>query len=109
MQSIMDYQYMEISFPIDDSTPHWKYQPESFLGSLVGDESAGSLHSYLKNNGWITSLSAGGLPLGRGFGTFRIMMHLTKEGFRWYLPVFPQYTLTNDVFREPSSRFLGCI
>lgn len=73
---------MEISFPIDDQTPHWRFKPGSYLASVIGHEGPGSLHSYLKERGWITTLSTGVQDLARGIATFKITFHLSQNGFR---------------------------
>lgn len=78
----MSFHAIEISFPLGYQPPQWKYKPGNFLGHFVGHEGRGSLHSYLKNKGWITSLSAGPQSLGRGFSMFKITTHLTQAGFR---------------------------
>jgi insulysin len=82
----MDFQAMEISFPIDEQTSHWRFKPGSYLASLIGHEGPGSLHSYLKERGWITTLSTGVQDLARGFATFKITLHLSQNGFRESTP-----------------------
>ena len=78
----MDFQAMEISFPIDEQTSHWRFKPGDYLGSIIGHEGPGSLHSFLKERGWITSLSAGVQDLARGIATFKITFFLSQNGFR---------------------------
>lgn len=77
----MGFHALEISFPLDYQPPHWQNKPGSFLAHFVGHEGRGSLHSYLKNKGWISSLSAGPQSLGRGFSMFKVTVHLTEAGF----------------------------
>ncbi|EMD38222.1 hypothetical protein CERSUDRAFT_82469 [Gelatoporia subvermispora B] len=83
-QTVMAFHALEVSFPLPYQPPYWKYQPGHFLAHFVGHEGPGSLHSYLKNKGWITALSAGPQNLGRGFAMFKVTLHLTKEGFDNY-------------------------
>ncbi|OCH92098.1 insulin-degrading enzyme [Obba rivulosa] len=83
-QTIMAFHVCEISFPLPYQPPYWQYQPGHFLAHFVGHEGPGSLHSYLKNKGWITALSAGPQNLARGFAMFKVTLHLTKEGFDNY-------------------------
>jgi len=78
----MDFHAMEISFPIDDQTAHWRFKPGSYLASIIGHEGPGSLHSFLKERGWITALSSGVQDLARGFATFKITLYLSQNGFR---------------------------
>ena len=78
----MKFHAIEISFPMSYQAPLWRYKPANFLSHFVGHEGPGSLFSYLKDKGWATSLSAGGQNLGRGFGMFKVTIHMTEEGFR---------------------------
>ncbi|KAI0306722.1 Metalloenzyme, LuxS/M16 peptidase-like protein [Multifurca ochricompacta] len=87
IQTIMDFHAMEISFPIDEQTTHWQFKPGSYLANIIGHEGAGSLHSYLKERGWITTLSTGVQDLARGFATFKITLHLSQNGFQNYRQV----------------------
>lgn len=73
---------MEISFPLEYQIPLWKEKPGNFISHFVGHEGPGSLHSYLKTKGWVTTLSAGSQPLARGLSVFKLTLHLTEEGFR---------------------------
>ncbi|KDQ61093.1 hypothetical protein JAAARDRAFT_32094 [Jaapia argillacea MUCL 33604] len=82
VQTIMDFHALEISFPLDYQPPNWRHKPASFLAHFTGHEGPGSLHSYLKNKGWITGLSSGAQNLARGFGMFKITAYLTTEGFQ---------------------------
>jgi insulysin len=77
----MTFHAVEISFPLRYQPPLWRHKPASFLGHFVGHEGPGSLHSYLKKKGWITSLNAGAQNLARGIAMFKATCHLTKEGF----------------------------
>ncbi|KAI0273475.1 Metalloenzyme, LuxS/M16 peptidase-like protein [Gloeopeniophorella convolvens] len=87
VQTIMDFHAMEITFPVDEQTPHWRHKPGSYLAGLIGHEGRGSLHSYLKEKGWVTALSAGVQDLGRGFATFKITLYLSQNGFQNYRKV----------------------
>lgn len=80
VQTVMGFHALEISFPLEYQPPHYRTKPASFLAHLIGHEGPGSLHSYLKNNHWVTSLSAGPQNLARGFAMFKITIHLTEEG-----------------------------
>lgn len=82
--TIMDFHAVEISFPLPYQAPLWRRQPANFISHFVGHEGPGSLHSYLKNKGWITALSCGPQPLARGFAMFRVTIQMTKEGFEHY-------------------------
>ncbi|KAF8163442.1 Metalloenzyme, LuxS/M16 peptidase-like protein [Crassisporium funariophilum] len=81
VQTIMAFHALEISFPLEYQAPFWRHKPSNFLAHFVGHEGPGSLHSYLKNKHWVTSLSCGPQNLARGFAMFKITIHLTPAGF----------------------------
>ncbi|KAG6814549.1 hypothetical protein H0H92_000076 [Tricholoma furcatifolium] len=84
VQTVMSFHALEISFPLDWQPPLWKHKPAHFLSHFLGHEGPGSLHSYLKKKGWVTTLSSGPQNLARGFGMFKVTIHLTEDGFRNY-------------------------
>lgn len=77
----MSFHAVEISFPLAYQAPLWRHKPGNFVSHFLGHEGPGSLHSYLKNQGWATALSAGSQPLGRGFAMMKATVHLTQSGF----------------------------
>jgi hypothetical protein len=81
----MAFHALEISFPLDFQPPHYRSKPGNFVAHFVGHEGPGSLHSYLKTKGWVTSLTAGPQSLARGFANFKVTMQLTQEGFSEYI------------------------
>lgn len=81
VQTIMTVHALEFSFPLEYQVPFWRHKPSEFISHFVGHEGPGSLHSYLKNKGWITGLSSGPQNLGRGFGMFKVTVYLTADGF----------------------------
>ncbi|KAG6907416.1 hypothetical protein DXG01_008988 [Tephrocybe rancida] len=87
VQTIMSFHALEISFPLAWQPPFWKHKPANFLSHFLGHEGPGSLHSYLKNKGWVTTLSSGPQNLGRGFAMFKVTVHLTEDGFQHHLDV----------------------
>jgi insulysin len=100
----MDFHAMEISFPIDEQTSHWRFKPGSYLASVVGHEGPGSLHSYLKERGWITTLNTGVQDLARGFATFKITLYLSQNGFREStLGLYPSCSLLTESFQRKLS------
>jgi insulysin len=78
----MDFHALEISFPIEEQTQHWRFKPGSYLANIIGHEGAGSLHSYLKERGWVTTLNTSVQDLARGMANFKITHHLSQNGFR---------------------------
>ncbi|KAH7923541.1 hypothetical protein BV22DRAFT_1015236 [Leucogyrophana mollusca] len=87
VQTIMAFHAVEISFPLEYQPPSWRHKPAHLISHFVGHEGPGSLHSYLKNKGWVTSLNSGPQSLGRGFAMFKVTIHLTKDGFDNYRSV----------------------
>jgi secreted Zn-dependent insulinase-like peptidase len=81
VQTIMSFHAVEVSFPLPYQPARWKYKPGNFLAHFVGHEGPGSLHSYLKQKGWLTGLSSGPQNLAREFAMFKITLQLTREGF----------------------------
>nr|GAT43337.1 insulin-degrading enzyme [Mycena chlorophos]GAT43339.1 insulin-degrading enzyme [Mycena chlorophos] len=82
IQTIMTFRSMEISFPAEWQPPLWRHKPMQLIAHFVGHEGPGSIHSYLKNKGYITALSASPQSLARGLGTFKISLTLTMEGLK---------------------------
>lgn len=81
VQTIMSFHAVEVSFPLAYQPARWKYKPANFLAHFIGHEGPGSLHSYLKRKGWLTSLSSGPQNLAREFAMLKVTLHLTREGF----------------------------
>ncbi|KAI8989729.1 insulin-degrading enzyme [Trametes punicea] len=84
VQTVMSFHALEVSFPLPYLPPLWRYKPASFLAHFLGHEGPGSLHSYLKQKGWITGLSAGPQNLARGFAMFKVTLYMTPQGFEQY-------------------------
>ncbi|EJD02250.1 uncharacterized protein FOMMEDRAFT_109506 [Fomitiporia mediterranea MF3/22] len=82
VKTIMDFYELELSYPLPYQAPFWEVKPTRYLSHFIGHEGPGSLHSYLKNKGWITALTAGQQRLWRGFEMFKITVRLTKDGFQ---------------------------
>ena len=78
---MMSFHALEVSFPLPHIPPFWRYKPSGFIAHFLGHEGPGSLHSYLKQKGWITALSAGPQNLARGFAMFKVTLYMTPQGF----------------------------
>ncbi|KAH8824722.1 Metalloenzyme, LuxS/M16 peptidase-like protein [Flagelloscypha sp. PMI_526] len=88
VQTIKKYQSIEITFPLEYQPKQWEYKPGSFLSHFLGHEGPGSLYSYLKGIGLVTSLSSSGASsLGREMSNFKITITLTEDGLRRYQEV----------------------
>ncbi|EJC99121.1 uncharacterized protein FOMMEDRAFT_160684 [Fomitiporia mediterranea MF3/22] len=57
-KTIIETYDITIAFPIHWQDPLWRESPTYFIAYLLGHEGPGSLHSYLKNKGWLQGLSA---------------------------------------------------
>lgn len=80
IKPIKDGHSLKLSFLLPPQKSHYKSQPTRYLSYLLGQESQGSLHSYLKSKGWARSLSAG---LGADYinqQSFNIRIQLTDAG-----------------------------
>ncbi|KAJ6525427.1 Metalloenzyme, LuxS/M16 peptidase-like protein [Mycena vulgaris] len=100
IQTIMTFHCLEIAFPLEWQPPFWRHKPATFLSHFVGHEGPGSVHSYLKSKGWITTLSCGPQNLARGLSTFKVTVYLTIDGFKNHrevsLAVFKFLTLLRE-------------
>ncbi|WP_102796264.1 insulinase family protein [Bowmanella denitrificans] len=69
-----------VSFALEDVHQYYLSKPLNLISHLIGDEGPGSLLCYLRNQGWATSLSAGGGIQGSNFKDFNVSMQLTPLG-----------------------------
>lgn len=78
---------LELNFSLPSLRPWQSDRPELYLAHVLGHEAAGSLDSYLKQQGWATSLSAGlSLDLDDS-AQFSLDISLTPEGAKAYQQV----------------------
>jgi insulysin len=87
-KTVMDYDILELAFPVQRQDVLYESKPASFVSHFIGHEGPGSLHSYLKQKGWITHLSSGDQRSARGFGFMKISIKLTKSGLSMLLYLF---------------------
>ncbi|WP_133407521.1 insulinase family protein [Parashewanella tropica] len=71
---------LTISFLLPNIEKHYPRKPLTFISHLLGNETKGSLLSYLKSKGWVNNLSSGGGASGYNFKDFSILFQLTAEG-----------------------------
>ena len=69
-----------ISFALPDTQQYFRTKPLDLISHLLGDEGAGSLLAYFKQQGWATNLSAGGGINGSNFKDFNLNLQLTEAG-----------------------------
>jgi insulysin len=84
-KTVMDYDTLEISFPLSRQDVLYESKPSTFVSHFIGHEGAGSILSYLKAKGWVTQLWSGPQSSARGFNFFKINVKLTKKGLGAYL------------------------
>lgn len=82
IQPIKVSRKLRLMFPIPAQRKYYQTKPGQLIGHLLGDESAGSILSFLKNRGWATSLSAGIGTGNNDFAFFGVSISLTPEGLK---------------------------
>ena len=73
-------QKLVVSFAMPDIQRWYRHKLISFIAHLLGDEGPGSLLSYLKQQGLVNQLSAGGGIDGSNYKDFTIAFELTDAG-----------------------------
>ncbi|NMH66046.1 insulinase family protein [Shewanella salipaludis] len=71
---------LTMSFNLPGIDSFYKRKPLTFISHLLGNESPGSLLSYLKDRGLADNLSAGGGINGYNFKDYNISFQLTDKG-----------------------------
>ncbi|WP_299734308.1 insulinase family protein [uncultured Endozoicomonas sp.] len=79
---LKDTRVLSLSFPLPSTQEYYQLKPLGYLARVVGYEGKGSLHSYLKDRGWIDSLASYGSDLPGEYSEFNIRMELTPEGLK---------------------------
>ncbi|KAG8912214.1 Insulinase (Peptidase M16) [Tulasnella sp. 408] len=105
-KTIMDFKALEVVWCVPWQPPLYKVKPVSFISHFLGHEGPGSLHSYLKNKGWVTYLSAGPSSGAPGFDFFKVTIVLTKEGFENHVEVLKSVYSYLSLLRATSSEEL---
>lgn len=77
---VKEVRNLELCFPIPDCDELWRSQPSHYISHLIGHEAEGSILSYLKKQGWVLYLGAGGSNASPGTDFLKINMELTLEG-----------------------------
>ncbi len=71
---------LTINFHLPGIDQYYKRKPLTFISHILGNESKGSLLSYLKEQGLVNNLSAGGGVNGYNFKDYSIGLQLTDKG-----------------------------
>lgn len=82
IEPVKDVRRLSIQFPLPSLYPYYLSKPTHYLANLLGHEGNGSLLSYLKQQGWADSLSAGIGHNASDSATFHIGISLTAEGLQ---------------------------
>ena len=80
VEPIKEFRKLILTFPMPGMDKHYGVKPLSYFAHLLGYEGEGSLMLQLKNEGWITSLSAGGGASGSNYRDFTVSCTLTPQG-----------------------------
>lgn len=80
VEPLKDIRKLILTFPMPGMDKHYRSKPLSYFAHLLGYEGEGSLMLALKEQGWITSLSAGGGTSGSNYREFTISCALTPIG-----------------------------
>ncbi|MCL1143576.1 insulinase family protein [Shewanella gaetbuli] len=72
---------VSVNFALPGIDKFYKRKPLTFISHLLGNESPGSLLSYLKEQGLANNLSAGGGINGFNFKDYSVSIQLTDKGF----------------------------
>ncbi|WP_115718267.1 insulinase family protein [Gallaecimonas mangrovi] len=71
---------LAVNFPLPSVENEYRQKPLTFISHLLGHEGDGSLLAYLKEQGWVEALSAGGGISGSGFREYTVQFLLTQDG-----------------------------
>ncbi|MCL1076900.1 insulinase family protein [Parashewanella spongiae] len=71
---------LNLSFAFPSIEKNYPNKPLTFISHLLGNESKGSLLSYLKDQGLVNNLTSGGGVSGYNFKDFAINFQLTDKG-----------------------------
>ncbi|TIB35721.1 hypothetical protein E3P86_02628 [Wallemia ichthyophaga] len=83
-ETIKDLRQLALTFTFPEQDAYYNTKPGNFLSHILGYEGKGSLCSYLKQLGYINSLSAGFGFSAPGFEFFKINLDLTTKGIgKW--------------------------
>ncbi|XP_018441552.2 nardilysin-like [Raphanus sativus] len=84
LEAVRDVHTLDLTWTLPPLRHAYVKKPDDYLSHLLGHEGRGSLHSLLKDKGWITSLSAGvgddGINRSSLAYVFGMTIHLTDSG-----------------------------
>jgi len=80
IKPLKELRRLSISFALPNVDAYYATKPLTYISHLLGYEGKGSLFGYMKRQGWITALSAGGGNNGSNFRDFQVNFSLTPKG-----------------------------
>ncbi|MEL7290949.1 MAG: insulinase family protein [Pseudomonadota bacterium] len=80
VEPVKEIRKLILTFPMPSVDEYYQSKPLSYFAHLLGYEGSGSLMLALKEQGWITSLSAGGGTSGSNYREFTVSCALTPSG-----------------------------
>ena len=80
IKPLQELRRLSVSFALPNVDAYYPIKPLTYISHLIGYEGKGSLLSYMKRQGWISALSAGGGVGGSNFRDFQINFSLTPKG-----------------------------
>ena len=91
---------LSVLFPVPSTRDYQNQKPLHYIGNLLGHEGKGSLLAVLKEQGWVTALSAGTQYSWREGEVFGLNILLTEKGLRYvdtiYALVFDAIALVSE-------------
>ena len=83
VEPVKETRKLIIAFDLPNMDEYYSIKPLSYFAHLLGYEGKDSLMLHLKQQGWITSLAAGGGVSGSNFREFTISINLTPQGLNF--------------------------
>ncbi|USD40342.1 insulinase family protein [Vibrio sp. SCSIO 43135] len=80
VEPVKEIRKLILAFAMPSVDDYYQTKPLSYLANLLGYEGEGSLMLALKDQGWVTSLSAGGGVSGSNYREFTVSCALTEQG-----------------------------
>lgn len=80
INTLKDTRKLIITFPLGNPIQHYRTKPTTFISHLLGHEGTHSLTAYLKQRGWINTLTAGTGVRGSNYIDFNIAFNVTEQG-----------------------------
>ena len=91
---------LELSFVLPSTLKQYRERSLYYISHFIEDEGKGSLHSLLRSNGWLTSLSASGDSLDDAEAVFSVEMDLTEEGMKHEQEILQAFFAYVDLLRK---------